>query len=710
MTQTGPWYRRARRWCQTNWSQIDPSEPNLPFWRNFWRENHIQGIVVNFGGIVAYYPSPDPLQYVSPYLAGGDLVLDTLHAAREEGLSVLARMDINRGDRALLERRPQWFSRDKQGRPYPAGDRYVTCVNSGYYKEFIPSTLRYLIAKYAPDGFTDNSWQGLGAGNICYCDNCREKFLAQRGLALPEAADWEDPVYRAWVDWSVGCRMENFRLYNRVCREAGGPDCLWLGMVNANPVGQHCALYDLKEIGASSPVMMSDHQSRDGLNGFEQNSLNGLLLHGLCGASALVPESMASYARGVYTFRRGANPPQERQAWMRCGMAGGLSPWLHFIGAVQEDRRMFQSGKPLMDWHLAVEPYLYDREPLADIGLVWSQDNTRFYGRDDPQRRCGHPFRGFTRALTQGRFAYLPVHADHIRRDGPKLRLLVLPDVALLTDEQEEALLDFLRAGGSVLLTGRTGLLTGLGEPRSSSRLDALLGLSRRLDGLNAHGQAASWEAWPLHNYLRLPRERHPALAGFEDTDILAFGGEFTPCRPEDEAWQVLATYVPPFPIYPPEFSYMPPEARDSGQPLLLARETGFGGRACYLSADIDRRYGEAAHPDQGLLLQNLLRWCLADRPLLEVRGRGYLDVRLYRQGQRLLLHLNNLSGMEQNPGFAQSPYPTGPLEILLRLPPAGYSSARLLPEGRPVRLEAGQDQLRLCLDSLEEQALLCIE
>ena len=172
----------------------------------------------------------------------------------------------------------------------------------------------------------------------------------------------------------------------------------------------------------------------------------------------------------------------------------------------------------------------------------------------------------------------------------------------------------------------------------------------------------------------------------------------------------MLATYVPPFPIYPPEFSYMPPEARDSGQPLLLARETGFGGRACYLSADIDRRYGEAAHPDQGLLLQNLLRWCLADRPLLEVRGRGYLDVRLYRQGQRLLLHLNNLSGMEQNPGFAQSPYPTGPLEILLRLPPAGYSIARLLPEGRHVRLEAGQNQLRLCLDSLEEQALLCIE
>ena len=41
-------------------------------------------------------------------------------------------------------------------------------------------------------------------------------------------------------------------------------------LVNANPVGQHCALYDLKEIGASSPVMMSDHQSRDGLNGFEQ--------------------------------------------------------------------------------------------------------------------------------------------------------------------------------------------------------------------------------------------------------------------------------------------------------------------------------------------------------------------------------------------------------------------------------------------------------
>ena len=57
------WYETTHRWCQTNLTEIDAAGCDIDFWKRYWLENHIQGIIVNAGGIVAYYPSRFPLQY-----------------------------------------------------------------------------------------------------------------------------------------------------------------------------------------------------------------------------------------------------------------------------------------------------------------------------------------------------------------------------------------------------------------------------------------------------------------------------------------------------------------------------------------------------------------------------------------------------------------------------------------------------------------------
>lgn len=267
------------------------------------------------------------------------------------------------------------------------------------------------------------------------------------------------------------------------------------GHVNANPVSAHCALYDLKEIGERSPMLFTDHQSRDELNGFEQNSLNGMLLHSLAGWDAVIPESMANYVRGVQTFRRACNPKLEMRKWMQEGMAGGISPWMHFIGARQEDRRQFENGRPLLDWHSRNEDALYHRTPVANVGLVWSQRNVSFYGQDESQTLCAEPWRGFTRALTRARIPALPLHADHIARYAPGLAVLILPELAVMSDEQIRMVEDFVRRGGSVVYTGATGMLDEWGEARSRFPLDELFGIRRR-DAAPLREQRRASESW----------------------------------------------------------------------------------------------------------------------------------------------------------------------------------------------------------------------
>ena len=69
-----PWYRRARRWGQTNLTEIDPPLYDRAFWRAYWRRTRIEGVIVNAGGIVAYYPSRFELHYRAEHLGGRDLL------------------------------------------------------------------------------------------------------------------------------------------------------------------------------------------------------------------------------------------------------------------------------------------------------------------------------------------------------------------------------------------------------------------------------------------------------------------------------------------------------------------------------------------------------------------------------------------------------------------------------------------------------------
>ena len=73
-------------------------------------------------------------------------------------------MDSNRAHEEFYRAHPDWFAVDAAGQPYKAGELFITCVNSPYYDEHIPAILREIIERYHPEGFTDNSWSGLGRG------------------------------------------------------------------------------------------------------------------------------------------------------------------------------------------------------------------------------------------------------------------------------------------------------------------------------------------------------------------------------------------------------------------------------------------------------------------------------------------------------------------------------------------------------------------
>ncbi|WP_169512962.1 alpha-amylase family protein [Actinopolymorpha alba] len=678
--QDEPWYWRTLRWGQTNLTEIDPARYDAAWWRDYWRRTSVQGVIVNAGGIVAYYPSEHPLHRRAEFLGDRDLYGEIVKAAREEGLSVLARMDSNRADETFYLEHPDWFAVDADGQPFKAGNLYLACVNGPYYREYLPAVLAEIVRRSSPDGITDNSWSGLGRDHICYCVSCRRGFRESTGQDLPRRRDWDDPAYRQWIEWSYAQRLGIWDLNNAVTSRVGGEDCLWIGMNAGDPLAQSLHFRDYKAICERASIIMLDSQFRRGA-GFSANGDSGKLVHGLLGWDALIPESTAMYDAGIPTFRLGSKPEAETRMWAVEGFAGGLQPWWHHIGSHHEDRRQYHTARPLFRWHEANCTYLQDRDPIATVGVVWSQRSLDFHGRDEPQERSVDPYRGVVDALIRARIPYLPVHADHIERDADQFEVLVLPNVGALSDRQCAQIRSFVYDGGGLVATGESSLYDEWGDRRPDFALADLLGV--HATGSH-HGSFApstpDWQAYDGHTYLRIERsEKLPEeiVAGFTETDLLPFGGRLEVVRADEDA-TVAMTWVPPFPIYPPEKAWM--ARTHSGLPGLVTRVRSNGSRIAYLGADLDRRYARHHHPDHGRVLANAVRWAACGWVALEVDGPGVLDCHLYRQGDSVILHLVNLNQGGAWQGALDELVPAGPFAVRVRMPGERVANrARLL-------------------------------
>jgi hypothetical protein len=710
---TKPWYLRTYRWGQTNITEQDPVQYDIPWWREFWKRTEVQGVIINAGGIVAYYPSKFPLQYRAQFLDGRDLYGELTEAAHRDGLVVMARMDSNRTAENFFQAHPDWFARMADGKPYRAADKYITCINSAYYDEYLPDVLREIIQRSKPEGITDNSWAGMGRASICYCDNCQRKFKAKTGQAIPPRANWDDPVYRQWIMWNYARRTELWEFNNRTTQAAGGRDCIWSGMNSGSVSAQANSFRDLKEICSRAHIIMLDHQRRDDATGFQQNGDTGKRVHSMMGWDKLAPESMAMYENGRTSYRVASKPAAEARMWMIAGMAGGIQPWWHHVGAYHDDRRMYRTAEPVMKWHKANEAFLINRKPVASVGLVWSQRNTDFFGRESAADLVDAPYEGFAQALIRARIPYLPVHAGDIDRESASLSVLVLANVGGLSDAECAAIRRFVTRGGSLIATGDSTLYNEWGDARSDFALNDLLRVHKqaapqRQQQAGGGGRRGGGVA-SVHTYLRLhpefrakvygPKtgkeppatgERHPVLAGFEDTDIIPFGGSLQALRVDDGALVPL-TLVPEFPVYPPETAWM--REPDSKLPGLVVSEGAGGSRVAYLAADLDRRYLRELMPDHANLLANLVRWASRESIPLHVQGAGLTDCHLYQQEGRLVLHLVNLTNTATWRAPIDELIPIGPLQVRVKLPTgiAGRSAKLLVSTGStPVTVNQG--------------------
>ena len=261
---------------------------------------------------------------------------------------------------------------------------------------------------------------------------------------------------------------------------------------------------------------------------------------------------------------------------------------------------------------------------------------------------------GMYYALLEGRFLFDFVHEDKLApEDLAKYSALLLPNTALLSDQQCRQLRAYVDAGGSLLATFETSLYNERNERRGDFGLADVFGIRKAGEITGTLGNA----------YLARIEQPHEILNGFSGTNWIPGAENRLPVAPVDDP---ILTVVPGFVAYPPELSY-PRQAR-TNEPAIVVRQRG-KSRLVYFPGDIERTMWRSGHTDLARLLQNAIRWVAGATQPVTVAGDGVVETFAWETQAGFAVHVLNYTNPAMHRGWIRKFYPIGGQKVRMSLP-----------------------------------------
>jgi hypothetical protein len=110
-------YAEMRRCGQTNFNERDPIELNIDWWIEYWASLKLDALLLNAGGIMAFYPTKIAHHHRSQFLGNRDLFGDFAKAAKAANMRVIARLDCNYVYEEAYQAHPSGSSRPAMESP-----------------------------------------------------------------------------------------------------------------------------------------------------------------------------------------------------------------------------------------------------------------------------------------------------------------------------------------------------------------------------------------------------------------------------------------------------------------------------------------------------------------------------------------------------------------------------------------------------------------
>jgi len=163
-------------------------------------------LMLNTGGIVAFYPSKLEYHTKSPYMKR-DLINDIIEKCHKNDIRFIARFDFSKADEEIFNKKPEWFFKSKEGKHISYNGTVLTCVNGYYQSEYSLKILDEVMDSYPIDGvffnmFGYQNWDYSGNYfGLCHCEGCKKRFKEMFQEEIPDREDMKDEVYKKYLQF-----------------------------------------------------------------------------------------------------------------------------------------------------------------------------------------------------------------------------------------------------------------------------------------------------------------------------------------------------------------------------------------------------------------------------------------------------------------------------------------------------------------------------
>ncbi|SDD89701.1 Hypothetical glycosyl hydrolase 6 [Paenibacillus sp. UNCCL117] len=623
-------------------------------------------LMMNAGGMFAFYPTKLDCQYVTPYLKK-DLLGEAVAKAHANGLRFIARFDFSKAHESLFKRRPEWFYRTRTNREVNYDGIVHTCLNSEYQQQHSLRMIHEVITNYPVDGIFFNMfgyqhWDYSGNHyGPCYCGNCQRRFQEMYGLDLMQ---YEGPEHELHSKYKTFQEITVREILQRIQTEvkAARPDvaiCTYFpDYVDIIRKESNTALH------RSLPLWL--YSASENVASVQNNWDDKLVSNCCINAIDL-----------TYRFTGISRHEVEIRLYENIANGSGLD--FCIIGAFDgyPDKANLDAAKAVFRFHARHEGRYGELQSMADVALI----KPKSAGDGQAQKE----YEGLFKMLKESRILFDVVLQERLteRREAlQRVKAIILPAIAELNDAQRETLAGLQREGIHLIATGRA-----LQQDQAS--LEQLFGAA----------YSGSSNVKP-GSYLDVSDTQwFPSLAR---RDWIIAEQAFAYMTFEPGA-QCLMPYISPASFGPPERAY--------GHALSEWRGLGIanrGGSGAYYPWNPGALYARHGFEDHKLVVTDVLSRLLSGKLRLSVEAPPCTEWFLHRQpdGSHMLQALN-LSGF--NGTTYSRPLPLDGMRAELRglpVPQRVYS----LRTGQPVPWQTTEAGIAVTVELPEVYEALIIE
>lgn len=430
-----------------------------------------------------------------------EVLPEYLKYARKYGLKVFVYINVHWHEVDDLKEHPDWFQVDYNDNIITNvyGKGLMPCINSPSWKEYSLSIIEE-IARMRPYGiFLDGP---VFHPRGCYCKYCMAKFTSKYGFKPPRKGDLANKLHMKFVEFQQDSLTEYMKeAYERVKKV----DKNILIYLNGEPLRPNWA-------SGRDNVKLAKYQDLVGAEGgFEYyNLLESPFFK--CSMTAKLLEAQAP-SKPRIIFIAAKHSPWNRETLtpselkLRCAetLANGAYYW---IGYTHKDRELELAMKEINSWIDGNEDYFTNTSNISRVGLYWSQLTANVYGGEVPisdftgrtirfMRDYMKSFLGAYELLTRIRVPFkIVINPEQFTN----LDLLILPNVACITENEAKAIRNFVKRGGRIIASFETSLYSPEGNRLTDFVLSDIFGV--RYSGIEEYG---TYENYMVSNNKSLP-------------------------------------------------------------------------------------------------------------------------------------------------------------------------------------------------------------